>query len=46
MKYEKPEITLIAEAVVLVQGIKLMGTADFLEPQNPIRSASAYESDE
>ena len=46
MKYEKPEVTLVAEAVVLVQGIKLIGTMDFVDPQNPIRSAAAYESDE
>jgi hypothetical protein len=46
MKYEKPEITLVAEAVVLVQGRKLTGIMDFADPQNPIRSTSAYESDE
>jgi len=46
MKYEKPEITLVANATILVQGTKLMGTADFIDPQNPVRSVSAYESDE
>ena len=46
MKYEKPEVTLVAEAAVLVQGRKLIGTMDFVDPQNPIRSTSAYQADE
>ena len=46
MKYEKPEITLVANATILVQGTKLTGIMDFADPQNPIRSTSAYQSDE
>ena len=46
MKYEKPEVTLVANATILVQGTKLMGITDFIDPQNPVRSTSAYQSDE
>jgi hypothetical protein len=46
MKYEKPEITISTEAVTEVQGSKLGGTMDFAEPQNPIHSSAAYQSDE
>jgi len=46
MKYEKPEITLAAVAVELIQGSKLGGPADSRQPQNPIHTPAAYESDE
>lgn len=46
MKYEKPEITFSAEAVEIVQGMKLSGPADSGQPQNPIHTAAAYDSDE
>ena len=46
MKYEKPEITLSADAVEVVQGMKLSGPVDSGQPQNPVHTAAAYESDE
>ncbi len=46
MKYEKPGITLSADAVEVIQGMKLSGPADSGQPQNPIHTAAAYESDE
>ena len=46
MKYEKPEITFRAEAVEIIQGMKLNGPADSSQPVNPIHTAAAYESDE
>ena len=46
MKYEKPEITMSADAVVLVQGSKMGFSADIAEPGNPIRTSAAYQSDE
>jgi hypothetical protein len=46
MKYEKPDITLLAEATDIVRGPKLGGLMDSRQPQNPIHSSAAYESDE
>ena len=46
MKYEKPEITLSAEAVRAVQGPKVGGPADTGQPGNQIHTPAAYESDE
>ena len=46
MKYEKPEITATADAVEVIQGMKLTGATDSAQPQNPIHTAAAYESDE
>ena len=46
MKYEKPEITFSAAAVAVIQGMKLGGPADSGQPQNPIHTPAAYESDE
>jgi hypothetical protein len=46
MKYEKPRITASADAVTVVQGPKIGGPADFADPQTPIHSPAAYESDE
>jgi hypothetical protein len=46
MKYEKPEVLLAASAVELVRGMKLSGPVDSGQPQNPIHTAAAYESDE
>ena len=46
MKYEKPEITLTAVAVELIHGSKVGGPADSGQPQNPIHTPAAYESDE
>ena len=46
MKYEKPEITMSKDAVVLVQGSKLGAAMDIAEPGNPIRTSAAYQSDE
>jgi hypothetical protein len=46
MKYEKPEITLVANAAVLIQGQKSSGPADSGQPQNPVHTPAAYESDE
>lgn len=46
MKYEKPTITFSADAVEIIQGMKLSGPADSGQPQNPIHTPAAYESDE
>jgi hypothetical protein len=46
MKYEKPEITHSAVAVELIQGSKVGGPADSRQPQNPIHTPAAYQSDE
>jgi hypothetical protein len=46
MKYEKPEITLVADAATLIQGQKSSGLADSGQPQNPVHTPAAYESDE
>jgi hypothetical protein len=46
MKYEKPQITLAAEAVELIQGPKTGGPADSAQPQNPVHTPAAYQSDE
>ncbi len=46
MKYEKPEITLPADAVEVIQGSKVGGPADSGQPQNPIHTPASYESDE
>jgi hypothetical protein len=46
MRYEKPKITISTDAAVLVQGSKLGGIMDFRQPQNPIHSSAAYQSDE
>jgi hypothetical protein len=46
MKYEKPEITLSAMAVAVIQGMKLSGPVDSGQPHNPVHTAAAYESDE
>lgn len=46
MKYEKPAITFSADAVRIIEGMKLGGPADSGQPQNPIHTPAAYESDE
>jgi hypothetical protein len=46
MKYEKPEITLSANAADVIQGPKTAGPADSGQPQNPVHTPAAYESDE
>ena len=46
MKYEKPQITLTADAVEAVQGPKTGGPADSAQPHNPVHTPAAYESDE
>ena len=46
MKYEKPSITASADAVTIIQGMKLSGPADSAQPQNPIHTPTGYESDE
>jgi hypothetical protein len=46
MKYEKPEITLTADAVQAIQGSKIGGPADSAQPQNPVHTPAAYQSDE
>ena len=46
MRYEKPELTLAATAVDAIQGMKLTGPADSGQPQNPVHTPAAYESDE
>jgi hypothetical protein len=46
MQYEKPEITLSAYAIEVIRGMKLSGPADSSQPQNPVHTPAAYESDE
>ena len=46
MKYEKPQITLTADAIEAVQGPKTGGPADSAQPHNPVHTPAAYESDE
>jgi len=46
MKYEKPEITLTADAVEVIHGSKTTGPADSGQPQNPVYTPAAYQSDE
>ena len=46
MKYEKPEITLTADAVEVILGSKTSGPADSGQPQNPVHTPAAYQSDE
>jgi len=46
MKYEKPQITLVADAATMIQGVKSSGPADSGQPQNPVHTPCAYESDE
>jgi hypothetical protein len=46
MKYEKPEITLTANAAEAIQGPKIGGPSDFPDPQNPVHTTGAYQSDE
>jgi hypothetical protein len=46
MKYEKPEITLSANAVEVIQGPKIGGPADSLNPTDTVHTPAAYQSDE
>ena len=46
MNYERPKITTVSDAVEIVQGLKPNGVMEVAQPQNPIHSTSAYESDE
>lgn len=46
MKYEKPEITLSADAVEVIQGVKFAGPLDSGDLRNPIHTPGTYESDE
>lgn len=46
MKYEKPEITLSANAVEVIQDSKSGGPVDSMNPQNPIHTPGVYQSDE
>jgi hypothetical protein len=46
MKYEKPQITRAADAVEVIHGAKTGGPADSGQPQNPVHTPAAYQSDE
>lgn len=46
MKYEKPQITLTADAVEVIHGPKRGGPADSGQPHNPVHTPAAYQSDE
>lgn len=46
MKYVKPTIEPLAEAVRAIQSAKMGGVFDIIEPTNPEHSVSAYEADE
>lgn len=43
MKYEKPLIKAVASALRAIQSMKLGGTIDALDPQDPVKSVSAYD---
>lgn len=44
MKYEKPEINLAADAVLVIQGQKIGGVTD--NPPQSAHTTAAYEADE
>lgn len=46
MEYQKPEITLLADAAAAIQGTKGIGMVDNVDPQSPLHSIAAYQSDE
>jgi len=46
MEYETPKIMIVTDALTVVQGMKPNGVMEFVNPQNPIHSSAAYESDE
>src|SRR6266571_4272811 len=46
MEYQKPEITLLNDAVQAIQAAKPGLMVDSINPNDPQRSGSAYESDE
>jgi hypothetical protein len=46
MKYEKPEITLSANAVEVIQGPKIGGPVDSGDLGNVVHTPAAYQSDE
>ena len=46
MRYSKPSIVRLADAVMAIQGSKLRGMFDAVDPHNPIKSSSAYDIDE
>ena len=46
MDYERPRITTVTDAVAIVQGLKPTGVMEVAQPQNPIHSSPAYQSDE
>ena len=46
MKYEKPRITLTTNAAEAIQGPKIGGPRDSMEPGNLIHTPAAYQSDE
>lgn len=46
MKYEKPQIIFTADAVEVIHGAKTGGPADSGQPQNPVHTPAAYQSDE
>jgi len=45
MEYSKPEIVVLAEASIAIQGVKSHGAIDRMDPLQP-RTTAAYESDE
>jgi len=46
MKYEKPEITPAGDAAAVIQGAKLDGMYDNVDPSSPVFSTPAYQADE
>ena len=46
MKYEKPEITPLANAAEAIQGAKFSGMYDSSDPTSDIHSTPAYQADE
>jgi hypothetical protein len=47
MNYKKPKIVAVQKATDAIQGMqKGVGTADILDPHNPLPSVGAYGSDE
>ncbi len=46
MEYQRPEITLLNDAVQAIQAAKPGLMVDSINPNDPQRSGSAYEADE
>lgn len=46
MKYEKPKLVRVEQAIRAIRGAKNSPLPDSVQPGNPIPTAAAYEADE